>query len=240
MQISGATYNPFANSPFSSHAVSTDRPGIPAQVNQTTSPNQNPVDQISPVSRDNSSQPPDSSSATNSNEAQENTNQSQATTVNGQQLTQEQLRIVEQLQQTDAEVRRHEMAHVAAGGQYITSGANFTYQRGPDGRSYAVGGEVGIDTSPIPGDPQATVQKMRQIRSAALAPANPSPQDLKVASQASSNASKAMSELMILQAQEQAETNETQAFGNIKDASNSYETVQNLPETDESTFQVAG
>ena len=59
------------------------------------------------------------------------------------------------------------MAHITAGGRYITSGANFTYKRGPDGRSYAVGGEISIDTAPIPGDPQATIQKMRQVKSAA-------------------------------------------------------------------------
>ncbi|MFH2060913.1 MAG: putative metalloprotease CJM1_0395 family protein [Pseudomonadota bacterium] len=161
------------------------------------------------------------------------------TTVNGQALTQEQMRVLDQLRQVDTQVRRHEMAHVAAGGRYITSGATFSYQKGPDGRNYAIGGEVGIDTAPIPGDPQATIQKMRQIKSAALAPANPSAQDMKVASQATSNVSKALSELMVLQAKEQAKTKGNQAFGNLKNAANSYEKVNNLPETDTSSFQIA-
>ncbi len=107
----------------------------------------------------------------------------------------EQLRELEQLKQRDREVRAHELAHLAAGGQYVTRGASFTYQRGPDGRSYAVGGEVGIDTSPIPGDPQATLQKANTIQQAALAPLEPSGQDRKVAAKAARMAAQARLEL---------------------------------------------
>ena len=88
-----------------------------------------------------------------------------------------------QLRQRDSEVRSHEQAHISAGGPH-TGGASYTYQRGPDGRSYAVGGSVSIDTSPVPGDPDATLEKARQIRNAALAPGTPSAQDQSVASQA--------------------------------------------------------
>lgn len=119
-------------------------------------------------------------------------------------LTQDEKQLVEQLEKIDTEVRAHEMAHIAAGGQYITSGATFSYQQGPDGRNYAVGGEVSIDTSPEPGDPEATLQKMRQVRAAALAPAEPSAQDIKVASKAASQAAKAMAEITQLVADEQA------------------------------------
>ncbi len=155
------------------------------------------------------------------------------------QLTRAELQLVTELKQVDSEVRRHEMAHVAAGGGLITSGANFTYKRGPDGQNYAVAGEVGINTSAIPGDPQATVQKMQQVKTAALAPANPSAQDLKVASQATAMASKALSKLMVLRAEELSATRETQAFGNLKQASDSYVKVNNLPEEDTSTFKLA-
>lgn len=157
----------------------------------------------------------------------------------GVQLSQAELQLVEELGQVDNEVRRHEMAHIAVGGRYITSGANFTYTRGPDGKNYVVGGEVGIDTSPVPGDPEATIRKMRQIKSAALAPANPSSQDLKIASNATSAGSKALSDLMVLQAKEQADSNENEAFGNVKKAAASYETIDNLPEEETSTFQIA-
>ena len=89
-----------------------------------------------------------------------------------------------ELKTRDREVRAHEAAHSAAAGSLTTGGPQFTYQRGTDGRLYAVGGEVNIDTSAVAGDPQATIQKAQRIRAAALAPANPSAQDRSVATQA--------------------------------------------------------
>lgn len=154
-------------------------------------------------------------------------------------LTPAELQLVTELKQTDAEVRNHEMAHIAAGGSLITSGASFTYKRGPDGNNYAVGGEVGIDTSAIPGDPRATLQKMQQVKRSAMAPASPSGQDRKVASQATAMAAKASSELTMLMAKEQSAANESKAFGNKKLASDSYIKVNNLPEERTSTFDLA-
>jgi len=95
------------------------------------------------------------------------------------------LAVVRQLQSRDTVVRAHESAHIAAGGGVITTGARFTYQKGPDGRNYAMGGEVGIDPSPVPGDPRATLAKMAVVKAAALAPAQPSATDLSVAASAS-------------------------------------------------------
>jgi len=89
------------------------------------------------------------------------------------------------LKSRDQEVRRHEQAHLAAAGGLAAGGASFSYKTGPDGKRYAVGGEVNIDTSPVPGDPNATIHKAQQIRRAALAPADPSPQDRTVAASAS-------------------------------------------------------
>ncbi len=155
------------------------------------------------------------------------------------QLTQAEFKLLAELKQADTEVRSHEMAHVAAGGGLITSGASFTYQRGPDGKNYAVAGEVSIDTSAVPGDPKATLQKMQQVKSSALAPANPSSQDLKVASNATSRAAKASSELTTLVAEKLAADKETQTFGSLKQAADSYTKVNNLPEKDNSTFKLA-
>ena len=76
------------------------------------------------------------------------------------------------------------MAHLAAAGSYARGGMSFTYQTGPDGKRYAIGGEVGIDTSPVSGDPEATLQKAMVIQRVALAPAEPSAQDQKVAQSA--------------------------------------------------------
>ena len=102
---------------------------------------------------------------------------------------------VRKLQLRDREVRAHEAAHAAAGGAYAGS-PTYTFERGADGRSYAVGGSVSIDTSPVKGDPQATLQKAEQVRAAALAPAQPSAQDMKVAQKAQTMAAKARLEMV--------------------------------------------
>jgi hypothetical protein len=101
---------------------------------------------------------------------------------NGKELTAEQQQMVSELQARDREVRAHEAAHKSAGGS-LAGGMSFSYQTGPDGRRYAVGGEVSIDTGGG-GDPQSTIAKMRQVISAALAPADPSSQDRAVAAAA--------------------------------------------------------
>ncbi len=90
-----------------------------------------------------------------------------------------------ELKRRDQEVRQHEAAHVAAGGAYVRGGASYSYQPGPDGKRYAVGGEVSIDASPVGDNPEATIAKMQRVRGAALAPANPSGQDLAGAARAS-------------------------------------------------------
>ena len=96
--------------------------------------------------------------------------------------------------QTDRQVRAHEQAHLAAAAG-LARGVSFTFVTGPDGQQYAVGGEVSIDTSPVSGDPRATIQKAQQIRAAANAPSNPSGQDRAVAAQASQMEQAARQEL---------------------------------------------
>ncbi|WP_247892332.1 putative metalloprotease CJM1_0395 family protein [Azospirillum sp. Sh1] len=99
---------------------------------------------------------------------------------------------VQKLKQADTSVRQHEAAHQAAGGSNA-GGASFTFTRGPDGKNYATAGEVPIDVSPE-SEPAATVAKMEQVKAAALAPADPSPQDLRVAAQADAAKLQAQSE----------------------------------------------
>ena len=93
--------------------------------------------------------------------------------------------VLAQLKARDTEVRAHEQAHLSAAGPYSTGGMSFSYQTGPDGKRYAIGGEVGIDISPVANDPEATLRKAQVVQAAALAPAEPSTQDMRVASQAS-------------------------------------------------------
>lgn len=111
-------------------------------------------------------------------------------------------RMVSLLQSRDREVRSHEAAHASAGGNLVVSGPSYTYQRGPDGRSYAIGGEVQLDVSPVANNPEATLQKSEQIRRAALAPADPSAQDLRVASNATLLASRARIDIATLRREE--------------------------------------
>ena len=88
------------------------------------------------------------------------------------------------LQHVDARVRAHEAMHVAAAGVYATGGPSYSYAIGPDGQRYAVGGSVGVDLQPVPGNPEATIRKMRAIRRAATAPGQPSSADMRVAAKA--------------------------------------------------------
>lgn len=103
--------------------------------------------------------------------------------------------VISQLKMRDQEVRTHEQAHLTAAGPYARGGISYEYQTGPDGRQYAIGGSVSIDTSPIAGDPEATLQKASVVQRAALAPADPSPQDFKVAAQASQMMMQAQAEI---------------------------------------------
>lgn len=102
---------------------------------------------------------------------------------------------VQKLKERDTEVRQHEQAHLAAAGQYAKGGAQYDFQTGPDEKQYAVGGEVNIDTSPISGDPSATIAKAQVIKSAAMAPAEPSAQDNRVAADAAKMEAKAKADL---------------------------------------------
>jgi hypothetical protein len=126
---------------------------------------------------------------------------SRGQSANLQELAPEEEKVVLELKQRDQEVKTHEMAHLAVAGQYARGGASYTYQQGPDGRRYAVGGEVPIDLSEEK-TPEETIQKMQTVRRAAMAPAEPSSADRSVAASASAIASRAQQEL-------QAEKTET-------------------------------
>jgi len=103
-------------------------------------------------------------------------------------------RRVDELKSTDRTVRAHEAAHVAVGGSLVTSGASFSFETGPDGKRYAVAGEVSIDTSKGR-TPEETLARAQQVRAAALAPADPSGQDRAVAAAASQMAADARAEI---------------------------------------------
>jgi len=107
-------------------------------------------------------------------------------------LSQDEEQMLSQLQARDTEVRAHEAAHQSGGGS--TGGASFTYQQGPDGKMYAIGGEVPISMSGG-STPQETIANARAVIASALAPADPSGQDQAVASSAMMMIAKAQQQL---------------------------------------------
>ena len=133
-------------------------------------------------------------------------------------LDQQELAQLQKLKQRDTEVRTHEQAHLSAASQYARSGASFTYQKGPDGASYAIGGEVGIDVAKE-STPEATITKMQTIKRAALAPATPSGADKRIAAQAGTKEAQARQELLqvrqeeLLRGEETFSATENQAAG---------------------------
>lgn len=120
-------------------------------------------------------------------------------------------REIQSLKQRDQEVRAHEQAHAAVGGQYAGS-PSYDFQTGPDGRRYAVGGEVSIDIGEE-SSPEQTLRKMQQVKAAALAPADPSPQDLRVASEATQKAFEARNEINEQRSEELAEARQQTRTG---------------------------
>ena len=138
-----------------------------------------------------------------------------------QQKQQAEQQKITQLKQRDAEVRAHEQAHASLGGQYA-SPPQYEYERGPDGRRYAVGGEVSIDISEA-STPEETIRKSQQVKAAALAPAEPSAQDLRVATEATQIALEARTEIASAKA-EAAQESYNQA---IPDSQKNAEEQQN-------------
>lgn len=110
-------------------------------------------------------------------------------------------KVIDQLAARDREVRAHEQAHKTAGGA-LAGAASYQYERGPDGVSYAVAGEVPIKLSSGSGDPEKDLAVARQVQQAALAPAEPSVQDRQVAAQAAQLEQQALQDIAELERQE--------------------------------------
>ncbi len=145
----------------------------------------------------------------------------------GTPMAPEEIQLLEQLKQTDREVRQHEMAHQTVGGAYA-GGASYEYEVGPDGKRYAVAGEVPIDYGPVPNDPQATIEKMQTVIAAAMAPADPSPTDYQVAAQARQYLLEAKLEASM----QRSEMNQARSDGAA--ATSSTATPSDTPSADES------
>ena len=147
-------------------------------------------------------------------------------------------RIISELAARDREVRAHEQAHAAVGGQYAGA-PSYEYQRGPDGVNYAVGGEVSIDIGRA-ATPEATIQKAQIVRRAALAPAEPSPQDRNVAAQASRLEAQARAELVAEQVEAAAQQEQESPDAADSSAGNPNQSSPNSSEQDNSDALIRG
>jgi len=137
-------------------------------------------------------------------------------------------KILNELKQRDQEVRSHELAHASAGG--VTTGApSYTFEVGPDGKKYAVAGEVSVDLSSVKGNPRATITKMQKVHAAALAPANPSAQDTRVAATAARIILQAQSELAAINSDDPSKEKDL----NIKSKSNDVLSRQRSEESED-------
>ena len=146
----------------------------------------------------------------------------------------EQSRVISELKSIDQEVRAHESAHASVGGS-VTGAPSFSYKQGPDGKRYAVGGEVSVDLSSVKGDPQATIAKMKKVHAAALAPVNPSVQDTRIASTATQLGLQAQSELL---AELDSSRNEQKAQSSVQRKS-VFDTEENLVDNGETGLSPA-
>ena len=129
-------------------------------------------------------------------------------------LTAEELQELQKLQKRDAEVKAHEQAHKAVAGQHAAGGPSFTYEVGPNGKRYAVGGEVPINMNKE-ATPEKTIQKMQIVARAAMAPANPSAADRRIAARATMIANQARSEMQAEQTTPATTDNNTQGADKI-------------------------
>ena len=108
-------------------------------------------------------------------------------------LSREDQQQVEHLKRRDAEVRAHEAAHAGAAAG-LGGSPSYSYQQGPDGRRYAIGGEVQVQLQ-RGSTPEETIRNAQTVRSAAMAPAQPSGQDRGVAAAAAAMEAEARMEL---------------------------------------------
>ncbi len=135
------------------------------------------------------------------NEDNQKQNGEQTQMINGIELNPKQIQQLRELQSIDRNVKTHEAAHQAAGGG-LAGVASFSYIRGPDNQMYAVAGEVPIRMQEGR-TPEETIANARQIIAAAMAPADPSTQDYKVAANAFKMELEAKAQAIKLKAQEQ-------------------------------------
>ena len=180
--------------------ISSDSPGNQEQSTNTAKQinPQQPLSANHEANNNNPSQPAAGSKTDNNKEQDKDDSKKPvlSTAKIDSAISEAEVRQLRKLRARDREVRAHEQAHAAAAGSLAKGSPSYTYQRGPDGQLYAVGGEVQIDTSGVAGDPQATAERAQRIQRAALAPAQPSQQDRAIAANAAATEARARAEIV--------------------------------------------
>lgn len=93
-------------------------------------------------------------------------------------------RVLDKFKNLDAQIKGHEQLHASLGD---TKGAiSYNYQTGPDGKLYATGGSVRMDTS-IPQDEEAALAKLDKLANAVSAPSGLSNADAAISRAANLN-----------------------------------------------------
>lgn len=178
------------------NASDSDAQGEGAGPVESTRANIAPEDSV--VVADASGRGSSASNEIDEDDTADNTSGTTSSATRDESMPPEEQQEVQELKQRDQEVRTHEAAHAAVGGQFAGA-PTLEYETGPDGTRYAVSGEVSIDLSKAKGDPQETITKMEQVQAAALAPAQPSAQDRRVAARAAQIATQARMDLRMEQ-----------------------------------------
>ncbi len=161
---------------------------------------------LSKETKNSNSSENNSDSGPNDKNTKEKQEDKETQNINGVELDAKQIQQLRELQSIDRNVKAHEVAHQAAGGG-LAGAASFSYTRGPDNQMYAVAGEVPIRMQQGR-TPEETIANARQIAAAAMAPADPSPQDYKVAANAIKMEFEARAEAMKIKAEESKEKEE--------------------------------
>ncbi|SBV91690.1 exported hypothetical protein [uncultured delta proteobacterium] len=108
----------------------------------------------------------------------------------GEPLSSEDEALVQKLEARDAKVRNHEAAHIMAAGGQAAGLATYTYQTGPDGKRYAIGGSVNISMMRT-GDAEQDARQAQNAYRAAMATGEPSSRDMQTAARAQARAMEA-------------------------------------------------
>lgn len=212
-------------------ASDKERGRTPAQLNENVdfANLRKSAEQESKAINDSSGQSQSEERAKDDSQSEQNTesnqgNENNSSTSNSEEYVEKQEIIALELR--DQEVRNHERAHASVGGS-LTGAPSYTYEIGPNGKQYAVEGEVSVDLTPIAGEPKETIAKMKQVQAAALAPADPSAQDIRVAASASGMILEAQAEMLAMQSSEDEKTSSASSVYRNKEMLAEEENAQN-------------